>query len=122
MVYPSTYNEMFVWIGIDQFRQYFDLTDDQLESLYESMRTKKSLSVVGKPDGTILNQLTNGTVEEIKTNSHVPDIMEAVAVTATGMSIRYTAAYLAAQRAASSSIGGSGSNSNNSNKKNNNNT
>ena len=81
MVYPSTYNEMFVWIGIDQFRQYFDLTDDQLESLYESMRTKKSLSVVGKPDGTILNQLTNGTVEEIKTNSHVPDIMEAVAVT-----------------------------------------
>ena len=31
MVYPSTYNEMFAWVGIKKLRSFFELTNEQAE-------------------------------------------------------------------------------------------
>ena len=121
MIYPSTYNEMFAWVGIKKLRSFFDLTNEQAENLYESLRTKKSRQITGYPDGRIVNSLENGEQTQIKSTASLdPNVYESVTVSATGLVLTYTAAYLAAQAASRSSSGGSGSNNNNNNNNNNN--
>ena len=56
MIYPSTYNEMFAWVGIKKLRSFFELTNEQAEELYESLRTKQSRLIMGYPNGTIIIQ------------------------------------------------------------------
>ena len=116
MIYPSTYNEMFAWVGIKKLRTFFELTNEQAEELYESLRTKQSRQIQGYPNGTIVNSLENGAQTQITAAANMdPNVYESVTVSAAGMVMTYTAAYLAAQAASRSSSGGSGSNNNNNN-------
>lgn len=122
MIYPSTYNEMFAWVGIKKLRSFFELTNEQAEELYESLRTKQSRLIMGYPNGTIINALENGTETQITATSNMdPNVYALMRVKATGIDMVYTPAYLAAQAASRSSSGGSGSNNDNNNNNNNNN-
>ena len=121
MIYPSTYNEMFAWVGIKKLRSFFELTNEQAEELYESLRTKQSRQITGYPNGVIVKSLNNGAQTQIKSTANMdPNVYESVTVSPTGVVMTYTAAYLAAQAASRSSSGGSGSNNNNNNNNNNN--
>jgi len=120
MIYPSTYNEMRTWVSVRKFCTLFELTNEQVENLYELTRTKQIIQIKGIPDGTIVSYLQNGQEDKITVASKMdPNMYESASITPTGLVLTYTAAYLAAQAASRSSSGGSGSNNNNNNNNNN---
>ena len=103
--YPTTYYEMGTWISMNKFRDYFVISDEDEEKLYDSLKTHQILKISGNPaDGNLSAAYKDGTLESVPIFSCKadPTMYAAITVTEAGLTTSYTAEYLAAHRSVSS--------------------